>query len=245
MLFISTRSLLPAKGIVPFWFTPRQELPEEVREHGVQPYNIKDFASAHGFNDMYQPQAERNMVTLPPRTSASLTRPASLRPKRPLSLGNVLPGFNNSSNSQPRNGGGDDSMTYASRYSQDDNRHDYLDVPTSYGWDEVDLGRQATYRTGGSSNTSSTNTRDAPNRDTQYTTFSLSAYGYERDLPEDVPPMPSAGIDLLAGRNRGYDDDGERLMGDTNHGRVSYGSSSSTTYDGPGVRHPEPAARRI
>jgi hypothetical protein len=242
ILFVSTRSLMPTQSVGISWFYPRQKISDEIKEYGVQPYNVKDFASAHGFNEMHQSTAERNMVTLPPRTSKSLTRPASsTRLNRPLSLSQVPPGLS----LPPGRGLGGRRPTMksmATRYSQDDSNFEYPDATSPAAWDEVDLGQ----RTGDRSTFGSKASPRQTDRDTRYTTFSLSAYQYPRD--SEVPPLPSgAAFHSSAGRPHADDDDDRSLIGGAKE-RSSYAStSSSMSYDlrSPEIKAPEPVARRF
>ncbi|KAF8491540.1 hypothetical protein JB92DRAFT_3100492 [Gautieria morchelliformis] len=239
ILFVSTRSLMPSQNVVTLWFYPRQKIPDEIKEYGVQPYNVKDFASAHGFNEMHQSTAERNMVTLPPRTSKSLTRPAtSPRSTRPLSLGQVPLGLSDPPKGQRGNRATMKTMT--TRYSQDDSNFEYPEATSPAAWDDVDLGQRTADRSTFASKAS------PRQRDTQYTTFSLSAYQYPRD--SEVPPMPSAAaFNLGAGRPHADDDDDRSpIVGAKD--RSSYAStSSSMSYDlrSPEIKAPQPAARRF
>jgi len=180
ILFMTTRSLLPEDGFR-WWVAPRPHVSVtevEKLEYGVQQYNVQDFASVHGFSEVYQREAEGGMATLPPRTSASLGKVATAgtkegtetaasagagaatipsRPTRPASL-----------TLSPSSPGGP--------------------VPASpAAWDDIDLGRRVSPARNEFVDPAPLRRREE--RDTRYTTFSLSAYDY-RDEEEDAPPVP-------------------------------------------------------
>jgi len=74
ILFLTTRSLLPEEGFFQgARIAPRPKAYKKtLSEDGVQPYVVSDFFSAHGFNQMDENEPEKRLVTLPPRTQASL-----------------------------------------------------------------------------------------------------------------------------------------------------------------------------
>jgi len=234
LLFATTRSLLPSDGIFPTWLAPRPKVPAEVLEHGILPYNAHDFASAHGFTDMYQAETESTMASLPPRTQASMGRSnRHMRPPRPLSLGEIshpVP------LSIPENVAVRElspspiSEKTVRRYSQgiDAGRSE----PHSAGWDDIDLGRNVSPADDGFGGFPR-----RMERDSQSTAFTVSAYIYNnRGSDEGVPPVPpGAGIDIHAGSHDADDDDEQSLV--RRGERDSFGSAD--------VQRPHPAARRV
>lgn len=135
--------------------------------------------------------------------------------------------------------------TDVSRYSQDDSNFEYSDTPSMSAWDEVDLGRQATTNRNTFSSSSS---NGGQRRDTRYTTFSLSAYGYDRDSAEMPPFPPGMGIDVGAGRDPRYDRDDRGLIGGTSRDQDrddQYASGMNYDMPSPDIRPPQPAARRF
>lgn len=160
ILFLTTRSLIPATGTLTWWFAPRPKLSAEALEHGVQPYHVQDFVSAHGFNsdkvDLERAESFQGLAD-PPATPTRPPRPDSLPPLPPLPPIPPTPAV-----AAPHQSYRTTAYTVGSRYTQDD-AEAYAEA-----WDEVDL-RRATAEL----------ERMRDEADDVSMRFTLSAYEYE------------------------------------------------------------------
>ncbi|KAF8524876.1 hypothetical protein BU17DRAFT_84426 [Hysterangium stoloniferum] len=224
VLFMATKSLLPEDGFM-WWISPRPHVSAAAAtekaghglEYGTQPYPVQDFASARGFSEMYQREAERDMRTLSPRTSASLgmgmndqPKPsgATETPSRPSGRPATL-SFSSSLGGSPVPGTNvpDQGMNVHVETGNDNDNDNSLPLPPSPAaeWDDIDLARRVSPARNEFSDPAPLQAQRRSGRDTaRYTTFSLSAYEYgEEDVLARPGPAhfdPNAKNDPLRGR---------------------------------------------